>query len=229
MTDLASPPAVRLPRARWLDLRVVGGVLLLLASVVGVGVVVSSADDTTAMWVATRPLAAGATVTSDDLAVAHVHLGDTTGTHAYLPSTTTVAGSVVVRAIGAGELVPAKALAPPESAPPRRLVTVAVERFHLPTDLGAGDVVDVYAVPDAMNGTGSALGASGQPRLVLANAVVSSVDDSGSRFGGTAEVGVALAVAPSDVPGIVAATGRGSLTLVGVPPASGLTPTSTRS
>lgn len=216
MADLASPPALRLARPRWLDLRLAGGVALLVASVLGVGAVVSGANDTTAVWVAVRPLGAGLVVGAADVRVTHVHLGSTSDGAVYLPASTPVVGSVLVRPVGADELVPAGAVRPPGAAPVRRLVTVAVQRFHLPTDLSAGDVVDVYLVPG--DGTGTVASATvGSPRLVMADVVVSSVDDSGSRFGGSSDVGVALAVAPEAVPGLVAATARGSLTLVAVP------------
>lgn len=215
VADLASPPAVRLARPRWLDLRMAGGVALLLASVVGVAAVVAGADHTTPVWVASRPLAAGVLVSADDVRVDHVHLGSPATASTYLPAAVPIVGSVVVRPVGADELIPAGAVAKSGTAPARRLVTVAVQRFHFPTDLAAGDVVDVYLVPGA--GSSALPSDVGAPRLVLSAVVVSSVDDSGSRFGGSTDVGVGLAVPPDDVTGLVGAAARGSLTLVAVP------------
>ncbi|MFZ0324879.1 MAG: hypothetical protein WAN48_12220, partial [Actinomycetes bacterium] len=57
----------------------------------------------------------------------------------------------------------------------------------------------------------------GGPRLVLSAVTVDSVDDDGSRFGGSSlETGVVVAVAPDDVAALVGASSRGSLTLVRV-------------
>jgi Flp pilus assembly protein CpaB len=214
VADLASPPAVRLARPRWLDLRLAGGVALLVLSLLGVSAVINSANRTTNVWVASRPLAAGVVVGADDVHAEAVHLTPGIGS-AYLASSRIIVGSVLTRPVGADELVPAQAVAEPGSAPARRLVTVSVPRYHYPTDIAAGDVVDVYVVPGAA--AGSVLGAAPPPKLVLDGVVVSSVDQSGSRFSAGSDVGVALAVPPNDVAAIVAAAARGTLTLVAVP------------
>jgi hypothetical protein len=214
VADLASPPAVRLARPRWLDLRLAGGVALLVLSLLGVSAVISAANHTTSVWVATHPLAAGVVVGADDVHAEEVHLTSGMGA-AYLPSSQTILGSVVTRPVGVDELVPAQAVAEPGSAPARRLVTVSVARYHYPTNLTAGDVVDVYVVP---GDRAVSVVTSGQaPKLVLAAVVVSSVDDSGSRFSAGSDVGVALAVRPDDVAALVSAASRGTLTLVAVP------------
>jgi hypothetical protein len=216
VADLASPPAVRLARPRWLDLRLAGGVALLVVSLLGVSAVISAANHTTSVWVASHPLAAGVVVGADDVHPEAVHLTSGLGA-AYLPSSQTILGSVVTRPIGADELLPAQAVAEPGSTPARRLVTVSVPRYHYPTDLAAGDVVDVYVVP---GDAAASVVASGQPpKLVLAAVVVSSVDDSGSRFSAGSDVGVALAVPPGDVAALVSAAARGTLTLVALPDA----------
>ncbi len=215
MADLASPSAVRLARPRWLDLRLAGGVALLVISVLGVTAVISGADTTTSVWVAAHPLAAGSVVGTDDVRAEPVHLASTSSSGVYLTSGSSLTGKVVVRAVGTNELIPATALTSADAAPPRRLVTVAVARFHLPADLHAGDVVDVYLVPGAVSG--ALPGGVGAPRLVLSDVIVSSVDDSGSGFGGSADVGVALAVSPPAVPNLVGAAAHGALTLVAVP------------
>lgn len=215
MADLASPSAVRLARPRWLDLRLAGGVALLVLSVVGVTAVISGADTTTSVWAAAHPLAAGSVVGADDVHVEHVHLASSSSAGVYLASGSSLVGKVVLRPVGANELIPVTAITSADAAPPRRLVTVAVARFHLPTELQPGDVVDVYLVPGAMSG--SVPDAVGAPRLVLPNVLVSSVDDSGLGFGGSADVGVALAVSPDAVAGLVGAAAHGALTLVAVP------------
>lgn len=214
VADLASPPAVRLARPRWLDLRLAGGVALLVLSLLGVSAVISAANRTTTVWVASRPLAAGVVVSADDVHPEAVHLTNGMGA-AYLPSSQTILGSVVTRAVGVDELVPAQAVAEPGAAPARRLVTVSVPRYHYPTDLAAGDVVDVYVVPG--DAAAAVVGSAPAPRLVLDAVVVSSVDDSGSRFSAGSDVGVALAVPPGDVAALVSAAARGTLTLVAVP------------
>ena len=58
-------------------------------------------------------------------------------------------------------------------------------------------------------------------QLVLRNAIVSSVDGDSGAFGGTSlEVGVALSLPQDQVPKVLDAQARGTLTLVDVPVAT---------
>lgn len=206
----ASPPARRFRPASWTDRRLVVGILLVVGSLVGVVAVVATADDSVAVWGVRADLAPGMTVTADDVGLEQVRLPSTS---AYLGDDANPVGSVVVRAVSAGELLPAVAVVAADVAPDRRLVTVPVERHHLPQDLARGERVDVYLVErDAIGG------AVGDPRLVLAAATVDAVEDQGSRFSGSSlETGVVLAVGADEVTDLVGATARGSVVLVRVP------------
>jgi hypothetical protein len=208
----SAPNARRLRPARWTEPRLLVGVALVVASVAGVGAVVAAADNTVPVWVARAPLAPGIAVTPSDVELQSVGLP--TLDH-YLGAADSPVGLVVLRPVATGELLPAASVAAPGSAPSRRLVTVPVERHHLPVDLGRGERVDVYLVERDATGT-----AVGDPSLVLAAVAVDGVDDGGSRFAGSSlETGVVLAVEPADVPSLLAAVSRGSLVLVRVPEA----------
>ena len=67
-----TPRRVRPPR--WLDLRLVLGVLLVLASVLLGARVVSAADATVPVWAVTGDLAAGTQLSADDLVAVDVRL-----------------------------------------------------------------------------------------------------------------------------------------------------------
>jgi hypothetical protein len=83
----------------------------------------------------------------------------------------------------------------------------------MPADLDVGRRVDVYVVERGVSGE-----ADGPPQLVLRNAIVSSVDNDSGAFGGTSlEVGVALSLPEEQVPKVLDAQARGTLTLVDVP------------
>lgn len=206
----ASAPARRLRPVPWTDRRLVLGVLLVVGSVIGVVALVTASDRTVGVYAAARALAPGMTVTADDVELSRVLLPSTTP---YLTEDADPVGSVVVRPVAAGELLPRGAVVAADAAPERRLVTVAVERHHLPDDLARGERVDVYVVERDATG-----GAVGEPVLVLAEVTVDAVDGDGSRFGGSSlETGVVLAVAPDDVAGLVGAAARGSVVLVRVP------------
>src|SRR5688572_8998857 len=112
MSDRApqSPRAGRLAAPGWLDGRLLLGVLLVLASVVAGARVLSSADESTPVWVTTRALSSGAQLGEGDLELSRVRLfGSSSG---YLAGSKPV-GYVLRRSVGAGELLPTAALAAP--------------------------------------------------------------------------------------------------------------------
>ena len=79
VTDLASPRAARLAVPRWLDARLVLGVLLIALSIAAGARVFTAADNLTAVYVAAHDLVPGEHVGADDLAVGHVRLRGTAG------------------------------------------------------------------------------------------------------------------------------------------------------
>jgi Flp pilus assembly protein CpaB len=202
-----SPPAARVSRPRWRDARLVGGLMLVLLSVVLAARLFSSAGNTTPVWVAAHDLAAGSSLRPSDVVERQVRLESVAGS--YLSARAAVpAGYVLARPIASGELVPVSAVVAASSAPDRRLVTVPVERFHRPADLRHGVRVDVYV-------TRTPSGGSLSTTLVLASATVEDVLNDGGRFGPAADsAGVVLGVSPGDVPALVAASRSGTLDLV---------------
>lgn len=210
MTDITSPRAVRLAAPRWLDARLVLGVLLVLVSVVGGARVFASADRFTTVYVAAHDLVPGEHITASDLAVGRVRL-DGQGAY-YVAAGTPPVGYVVGRFVGAHEFVPLAALAPATAAVQSRFVTVPVAPGHLPGDLGRGDVVDVYLTPHASAGSAVA-----PPTLVLAGAAVEDREGGSRTFSGDATLAVVLAVPANRVAAVVHAVESGVIDLVRVP------------
>jgi hypothetical protein len=210
----STPPAPRarrtLPGGR--DLRLALGVVLVLASVVLGARVLAAADDRTEVWALSAPLAAGTTVSAEDLVPARVALD---AMDAYVEVGTDVVGRVLTRDVGAEELLPAAALADgaDAAAGDRRWVTVPVDPLHAPPGLARGERVDVYVTP----ADGAALGdVEVVPVLVLAGALVADpggLDPSGL----TDRLGVVLDVAAADADRAVAAARAGDVDLVRAP------------
>ncbi len=146
MSDLPRPAATRLPRARWLDPRLLLGVLLVLVSVVVGAKVVASADSTYSVWGVRHDLGPRITLAAGDLVVRRVRLEGDAGVYVAADAAPPV-GWLVDRALAAGELLPRAALVRPG--------TVATGRVSLPVsaavaaDLSDGAVVDVYLAPRA--------------------------------------------------------------------------------
>jgi hypothetical protein len=201
------PRRVRPPR--WLDLRLVLGVLLVLGSVLLGARVVSSADATVPVWSAAEDLAAGTVLAADDLVVVDVRLDAVA--EAYLSAGTSPEGRTLARAVRAGELLPRAAL-----DEPGELVQVAlpVQAGYVPPGLQRGALVDVYAVTDPAAG---AAGTAGEGvALVVADAPVQALSgrSDGVLSTPTTTVQVVVSVRAGDAPGVLGAIGGRPLVVV---------------
>ena len=211
MSEQVSPRAARLVPPRWLDARLVLGILLVLFAVVAGARVFASADHYSRVFVAKHDLVPGERVTAGDLTVGRVRL-DGQGS-LYVAAGAPPVGYVVTRYVGAHEFLPVGALA---AAGPKdadtRFVTVPVAAGHLPPSLSRGALVDVYLTPKS--GAGAAVP---PPTLVLENAAVQSREGGSRTFGGEATLSVVLAVPADRVSDVVHAVESGTIDLVAVP------------
>jgi len=209
-TDAAPGPSPRRVRPpRWLDLRLVLGVLLVLGSVLLGARVVGSADATVPVWAVTGDLAAGTELSAGDLRAVQVRLGDAAG--AYLSTSTRPEGRTLSRAVRAGELLPRAAL---DEATELVQLALPVQSGYVPPGLERGQVVDVYAVADpAAGATGVA---DGSVNLVVSGAPVQAVSgrSDGVLATPTTAIQVVVAVAADDAPAVLGAVGGRPLVVV---------------
>lgn len=201
----ASPPAARSGRAWWRDGRVIGGILIVVISVIVGARMMASGDDTVAVWQVNRDISAGAVLGPDDVSAVSVP-ASTAGAYAAADG---LPADRLARDLRAGELVP---VAVDAIAPDVRWVTVPVEPLHAPPDLMAGERVDVWAT------NSDDLAGVVPPRLVLPGALVSSVSSDAMGFGG--EYGVVLEVDPQAAGDLLEAVRTGAIDLVRVPVAA---------
>ena len=203
------PVARRIRPPRWLDLRLVLGVLLVLGSVLLGARVVGAADATVAVWAAQDDLAAGTVLSPDDLTVVEVRLDALSGS--YLSASVRPEGRTLARAVGGSELLPRAAL-----EEPTELVQVAlpVQAGWVPPGLRRGQLVDVYAVADPAAGAVGA--ADGSVNLVVGDAPVQAV--SGTTDGvlstPTTTLQVVVSVPVERAPDVFAAVGGRPLVVV---------------
>lgn len=183
-----SPRRVRTPR--WLDLRLVVGVALVLGSVLLGARVVSGADHTYQVLSVSHDLAAGTVLSDSDVQPVRVRLPDH-GRGVYLDADTAVAGKQLNRALGRGELLPAAALGSPD---PSTTITVPFASGAAPK-LRAGERIVVWLSTRACPST-----------VLLGEVTVQSVaDSSGSAFGSGGGQNVVVAVPPALAQRIVTA------------------------
>ena len=210
----AGTPARRLRRPSWRDPRLLVGVLLVLLSVVGVGVLLRAVDTTRPVLVARHALTPGQSVTSDDVAVAHVRIVG--AAQPYLSATRPLEGLVVVRPVPPGELVPSAALGPAGRVD-LRPVTVPVDTT-VAAGLARGALVDVWVAARSADRAD----AYDRPRLVASGVQVSDRELARAGWGGSATAtgsSIQLLLTPSLVPEVIQAVDNSArITLV---PASG--------
>ncbi len=204
-----SPPARRLRPPSWFDLRLVLGVLLVAGSVAAGSAIISAADRSVQVWALTRDTAVGTVLSAQDVRPARVRLFDSAPR--YLSSAQSPAGRAVTRALSAGELLPAAAVA---GSGPGLVVNLPVRPENAPSVV-RGQAVDVWAGTKECG-----------PRRVLASVAVQDVrtDDAGALTTGTGLLQVVLRVGRADADRLLAVLGADStirLVLLDGAPAAG--------
>lgn len=154
--------APRLKAPTWRDPRLIIGILLVLGAVVTGGRLAAAASTTTAVWSARQTLATGDTVGPGDLVAVQVRL-EGAGAR-YLPADgPPPAGTVALRTVGPGELVPAGAVG--EAARLARTPLGLPVDDALPSGMVKGARVDVWLTATAGPAglPGAATGEEGAP------------------------------------------------------------------
>lgn len=136
----------RLTTPRWLDPRIIGGILLVVVAVVVGSRVVAASSQTAPIWSATRPLAVGTVLAAGDLEAVDVNLGDAGAR--YVGAGADPVGREVAVALAPGELVPAAALDAPVAA---KVVVVPVPADKFPPDVDHGSVIDLYLSSESLS------------------------------------------------------------------------------
>jgi hypothetical protein len=205
-----APVARRLRPPSWRDRRLLAGVVLVLASVAAGVAVVGRADTTQPMYAASHALVPGQQLTAADVHAVRVRLGGQAGR--YLPAGRAIAaGSIVIRGVQDGELVPLSAVGGQQSVTSRP-VAVVVPSSSV-DGLRAGSLVDVWVATK-----GTAAQAYDEPRVVVSSAEVVSVSSGGGALSSSTDASVRLLLTNDLVPQLLSAVDNGArIDLVPVP------------
>jgi hypothetical protein len=190
-----SPPVVRVRRPSWVNLRLAGGLLLVLVAVLVGARVLASADQSVQVWAVRADLAAGTTLRVDDIRAVRVQLYDSAAS--YLAASASPVGRTLLRGLSAGDLLPRSALG---GQPGGSLVSISVSPQHVPGSLRAGQRIDLYAT------TKPTTGVSAKTVRVLAGVTVQQVrvPDAGV-LSSTAQVAVVVRIDDNAAMAVVAA------------------------
>jgi hypothetical protein len=155
------PRAAR--RHFWVDPRFALGLLLIVASVVGVVSIVGAADSSVPVYAARESIAPGELIDSSDLVSTSVRL-EGAGDLYLVPSDLGGDSVVVTRAVARGELVPLSAVGSESGV---RLASVVVSvKGGLAASIDSGSVVDVWSARQ------TATGVFDPPAVIVAGATV---------------------------------------------------------
>lgn len=166
-------PRFTLPRMR--DPRVLVGIILVIASLLGTWAVVTRVANTVTVWAASKPLASGSTIDQDSLTAVEVRLPDTEDKYVRADQSSPV-GMSVTGSVAAGELVPASVLVDPARLE-GRVIALDIPG-HLPQTVQVGAFVDVWATDTKEE--------EAQPIEVLSRAHVHAVGRDEGGFTSTA-------------------------------------------
>ena len=179
------PTATRAQPPGWRDPRLWIGVAIVAVSVVAGGRSLGAADDSVTVWAAARDVAPGDTLREDDLVSTSVRFGDATDLDRYLLTADPLPDDLrLTRGLGAGELVPAAALGSGEEAD-TVIVSLAFPHELIPTNIGAGSMIELLVIPDrgADDGADDGRSETREPTTVLSDVVVIDAPSAGDSLG----------------------------------------------
>jgi hypothetical protein len=208
-----APPAQRVQRAGWRDPRLWAGAAIVAVSVVAGARLLASADDTVAVWAAGGDLAAGAPLTAGDLERHRVRFADGDDLSRYFTGAEPPQDGVLLRGVGAGELVPRTAVGAAGQGGTVQ-VPVSVDPEQVPPSVAAGSVVDVYVL-GAREGAGASRVEGAAP--ALAGVGVVDAPDVSDSFVASGKRQLVLAVSEDDAErffGLIGAADSPTLTVV---------------
>ncbi len=156
----------RAARPFWSDVRFLIGLALVIASVLSVWAIVSSARETSPVLQSTRTIVPGEVLTSSDFRAVDVGLGALGDV--YIAPGELEPGLIATRTIDAGELVPHAATAPAEAA---RTTSIVIDSAAgLSEAIVPGTVVELWYAPPREEGRGF-----DAPRILVPDATVAAV------------------------------------------------------
>jgi hypothetical protein len=186
--------------------RFIVAVSLFAAALISALALTALGNRTDSYWIAKSALAPGTEISSDQVALVKVALGESASR--YISSRTSLVGSFITRQQSGGELISINEVS--DLAPSQRAqqVPIAVRSSDLPADISIGESVNIYWVPEpAMGGV-----QIGVPDLVVQGAYLRSVDRKSANF--SSEIALTISLVDSQIVNLLDATVSGRLVVV---------------
>lgn len=179
---------------RRLDVRIVLGSLLIIASFVSAYIISQSTSRMVTVWSASIDLAPGEIIEESDISPSRVALSDKA--EFYLDGNTSILGSHVLRSIKASELIPAFALSETDPIELKQ-VPISVNALRMAEGIRPGILVDVYGIPRNSYQGVSPESENLRSKLLLRDVAVDAVNREVNKLGG--DIGLTILVPPEEV------------------------------
>jgi hypothetical protein len=124
--------------------RLAMGFALFIIALTAANLISKEANRTVLVWATTGELAPGQLIEETDITPASVLLAQSAKN--YLSASAQIVGTIVLRKMSAGDLIPVAAIGAGENLVNQRLVPLTIEISDLPISLVRGDVIDLYAI-----------------------------------------------------------------------------------
>ena len=200
------PTSFELPHMKVRNPRVIFAGSLLALSLIAAMAITSQANRSVVVWSAKGELAAGDVIAKADLVPTKVFLPE--NSLKYLSGSAKLVGSVVIRRIGSGELIPSAALSRGAHALNLRSVPLKVGRSDLPVDLTIGQNIDLYVLATKDVSSSKPI----ETRMVAHNVIVENIDLKARDIGG--DIGLVLKIPDGSVLEILTAIAAGRVGVV---------------
>ena len=185
--------------------RLVVAIALFAAAVISAMALTALGNQSDTYWIARNSLIPGTQISENDLSEVEVSLGDAGGR--YLSKDVTVIGAYILHSIQKGELISISSVSDFPSALKSGQVPISIRSSDLPEDLGLGEAINIYWVPEAMG-----MEKPRTPELVISGALLNSINRKGGNFGN--DISLTVSVENNEIFQLLQATASGRLVIV---------------
>jgi hypothetical protein len=179
---------------------------LLVLSLFAAFAITGKANQSVSVWSAATDLVAGDVIQSSNANLVKVFLP--TNSARYLSANVEIFNLTANRRVSKGELLPASALSKNVPGQSIRSVPLKIARNDLPNDLGSGQSVDIYSLPQEDL---SAIKAR-KTELISIGVLVESIDLKSKDMGG--DIGIVLKIPENDVIYLLASLNKSRIVIV---------------
>lgn len=185
--------------------RVIVAGTLFLAALISSFIFAYLSDSSSGYWIASRPIAPGTVLTSEDIRLIQASL--TVNRDLYLEEGLSPVGLVSIDNFAEGEFLSSQSLSDDSLNYDAEQVPLNIAPTDIPSNIQVGEAISLYWVPEPSNAQSLST-----PELLLTGISLRTIERKGSNFGGG--LPITVSVESSQVLRLLAGTSNGRLVVV---------------